>query len=134
MKNYPIINLPSNHKFGVFFFAIFAVLAAYSFWKVWHGIFLIALLVSVLLAATTLLAPKLLSPLNRFWFELGELIGKMVSPILLGFIFFVLITPVSLITRLFGRDELKMLKRSVNSYWVDRLPDGISSDSFKNQY
>jgi hypothetical protein len=65
---------------------------------------------------------------------LGLLLGKIISPIVLGLIFFVLITPVSLVTRLFGRDELKMKKRSVESYWVDRSPPEPPSNTFKNQY
>jgi hypothetical protein len=62
------------------------------------------------------------------------LLGKIVSPIVLGLIFFVLITPAALITRLFGRDELKIKKRTVESYWVDRSTLGLESESFKNQY
>jgi hypothetical protein len=65
---------------------------------------------------------------------LGLLLGKVVSPIVLALLFFLLITTISLITRLFGRDELKMKKRSVDSYWMNRSPPGPSSDSFKNQY
>jgi len=85
-------------------------------------------------SVATLLSPQLLAPLNRLWYGLGVLLGKIISPIVLGLIFFVLITPVSLVTRLFGRDELKMKKRNVESYWVDRSPPGPPSDSFKNQY
>ena len=92
------------------------------------------LILSVVFATMTLVVPQLLNPLNRIWYGLGLLLGKIVSPIVLGLMFFVLITPISLFTRLFGRDELKMKKRSVESYWVDRLPPGPSSDSFKNQY
>lgn len=126
--------LPTNRKFGWFFAAVFAAFGGYAYWKAWGGVFAAALILSALFAAVTLVAPQLLSPLNRIWYGLGLLLGKIVSPIVLGVIFFVLITPISLITRLFGRDELKMKKRSVDSYWVDRSPPGPSSDSFKNQY
>lgn len=126
--------LPTNSKFGWFFGAVFAALAAYGFWKEWGSVAIVALIVSVLLVAATLLAPQILTPLNRLWYGLGLLLGEIVSPIVLGIIFFVLITPTSLITRLFGRDELKMKKRYVESYWVDRSPPGPPSDSFKTQY
>jgi hypothetical protein len=76
----------------------------------------------------------MLTPLNWLWYELGMLLGKIVNPIVLGFIFFVLITPVSIVTRLFGRDELRIKKRHVESYWIDRSPPGPPLDSFKNQY
>jgi hypothetical protein len=89
---------------------------------------------SILFATVTLLFSQLLAPLNRLWYELGMLLSKIVSPIVLGLIFFVLITPVSLITRLFGRDALKMKKRRVESYWIERTPPGPLSDSFNNQY
>ena len=126
--------LPTNRKFGWFFAALFALLAAYGYWKVWGEVATATLILSVFFAVSALVAPQLLTPLNRLWYGLGLLLGKIVSPIVLGIIFFALITPTSLITRLFGRDELKIKKRSVDSYWVDRSPPGPSSDSFKNQY
>ncbi len=126
--------LPTNQKFGCFFAAVFAVLATHAYWRTWNEFAASALAFSVLFVAVTLAAPRLLSPLNRLWYDLGLLLGKIVSPIVLGVVFFVLITPISLFARLFGRDELKMKKRSVDSYWVDRSPLGPSSDSFKNQY
>ena len=126
--------LPSNRKFGLFFAAVFIVLGAYAYWKAWGEVSVAAIILSVLASAVTLIAPQLLTPFNRLWNSLGILLGKIVSPIVLGIIFFVLITPISLVIRLFGRDELKIKKRSVDSYWVDRSPPGPSADSFKNQY
>ena len=126
--------LPSNKKFGVFFFKVFLLLAAYAYWKFWSDLALLAMIPSIFFAISAFFAPQILSPLNRLWYSLGLLLGKFVSPIVLGVIFFVLITPISLLTRLFGRDELKMKKRSVQSYWVDRPPSSLPSDSFKNQF
>ena len=129
-----IKQLPSNKKFGIFFSTIFLLLAVYTYWKIRIDFALLALIPSIFFAIATFFSPQILSPLNRLWYSLGLLLGKIVSPIVLGVIFFVLITPVSLLTRLFGRDELKMKKRSVESYWVDRSPCGLSTDSFKNQF
>jgi hypothetical protein len=126
--------LPSNATFGWFFVAVFSAVAAYAFWSGWSAVSLVTLIAAISLALATLLSPQLLAPLNRLWYGLGMLLGKIISPIVLGLIFFVLITPVSLVTRLFERDELKMKKRNVESYWVDRSPPGPPSDSFKNQY
>ena len=126
--------LPTNQKFGWFFTSMFAVLAAYSYWKVWDKFAVTALVVALMFAALTLLHPKLLSPLNRLWYQLGMLLGKIVSPIVLGIIFFALITPIAFLTRLYGRDELRLKKLNVASYWIDRSPPGPTSDSFNNQF
>jgi hypothetical protein len=128
------LQLPTNRKFGWFFAALFALLWAYAYWKVWTEVAITGIIFSALFSVTTLVAPHLLTTLNRLWFGLGLMLGKMVSPIVLGVIFFMLITPISLIMRMFGRDELKMKKRSVDSYWVNRSPPGPPADSFKNQY
>ena len=127
-------HLPSNKKFGLFFSAIFVLIAVYVYLKFRVEFAVFALTISTLFAIAAFLTPQILSPLNRLWFYLGLLLGKIVSPIVLALIFFVLITPVSLVTRLFGRDELKIKKRTVESYWVDRSPPGPPSESFKNQY
>ena len=126
--------MPSNTKFGWFFSAIFALIALYSYLHNIKSMAFVAGIIFFLFLATTLVAPKALKQLNRIWFEFGFLLGKIVSPIVLGVLFFVLITPIAMITRLFGRDELKMKKSSVESYWVSRSPPGPSSDSFKNQF
>jgi hypothetical protein len=126
--------MPSNNKFGWFFSAVFAMIALYSFSQQLKTFAVATTIFCLLFAATTFFSPQLLTPLNRLWYGLGMLLGKIVSPIVLGVIFFLMITPISLITRLFGRDELKIKKLSVQSYWVDRSPPGPSSDSFKNQF
>jgi len=126
--------MPTDKKFGYFFSVLFTLIALYSYWHDLKNFAITSATLSFLFVAFTLVAPKVLSPLNRAWYELGMLLGKIVSPIVLGVIFFLMITPISLITRLFGRDELKIKKLSVQSYWVDRSPPGPSSDSFKNQF
>ena len=125
----------SNDKsFGLVFAVLFCVFGSYLLWIDFKIAAIIILSFAILFVALAYIAPQLLAPLNRRWSKLGALLGKIVSPIVLGVIFFVLITPISIIMRLFGRDELKMKKRSLDSYWVDRSPPGPSSDSFKNQY
>jgi len=126
--------LPTNRRFGWFFTAVFVVVAAYSNWKGLSALGFASLVVASLFLAATLFAPQMLAPLNRLWYGLGMLLGKVVNPIVLGIIFFVLISPVSLLTRLFGRDELKIKKRRVESYWIDRSPSGPPPNSFKDQY
>lgn len=126
--------LPSNRKFGCFFGILSAAFAAYSFAKNWNGPASVAAFAAIFFIASTLLTPKILTPLNWFWYQLGIFLGKIVNPIILGIIFFGLITPISLFTRLIGRDELRLKKRTVKTYWIDRSPPGPTSDSFNDQY
>ncbi len=126
--------LPTNSKFGWFFVVVFFLSAIYMYSKGWNTVTLVALVIAILFVVVTILSPQFLAPLNRFWYELGIFLGKIVSPVVLGLIFFILITPVSLVMRLFGRDELKIKKRNVESYWIDRPLPGPPSDSYKNQY
>ena len=129
--------LPSERSFGLLFGAVFVLLAAYGwFFKSWSSVVELSLLgVALAFVLLGFVAPKILSPLNWLWFQLGQLLGKIVSPIVLGAIFFLLLTPVSLVTRLFGRDELCLKRKaSQTSYWLDRAPPGPAPDSFKNQF
>lgn len=128
------IGLPSDKKFGWVFCAVFLLAAGWFAWVasvVWSAILSGTAVVFALLA---LASPSSLRPLNRLWYSFGTLLGKIISPIVLGLIFLVLITPVSLATRMFGRDELRMRRRSVQSYWINRIPPGPPSESFKNQF
>lgn len=130
-----IETLPSEKSFGMLFVCVFAILAYYTHHKNWHQFFVIGFLViGVALIPISLIAPKCLSPLNRAWYRLGLILGRIVSPIVLGMIFFLLLTPISLVGRAFGRDELRLRKRKVASYWVERTPVGPTPESFKNQF
>ena len=126
------ILMPSNRKFGWLFTAIFAIVFIYFQYHHSTWLAIVSLTFSGFFALITIFYPSALSPLNRAWFALSLFLGKIVSPIVLSVIFFVLIVPVALVTRLFGRDILLLKKRQVSSYWVDKEP--IEPDSFKNQF
>ena len=96
----------------------------------WVACFLIA----IALAAAAAMAPRRLVLLNRGWLRLGELLGRVFNPIVLGLIYFGLLAPVAIAARLLGRDELRLKPRRASSYWIDRTPPGPSADSFKNQF
>lgn len=130
----PRAQLAANRQFGWFFTIVCFILATYSFLNDWERATITLLGSAMMLAVVTLFFSRLLTTVTRLWYGFGLLLGKVVSPIVLGVIFFVLITPVALITRRFGRDELRLKKRSVDSYWIDRSPPNPSSDSFKRQY
>lgn len=127
--------LPSDRRFGFLFFVVCGLASAYGVHKGWSNPLVLMLLAgSIFFGCTALFVPKVLRPLNFLWFKLGELMGKIVSPIVLGIIFYLLITPVGLMGRLFGRDELKLRRGSEKTYWITRDPPGPPGDSFKNQY
>jgi hypothetical protein len=126
--------LPSNEKFGWVFAAVFVLAGGLNVWNQNPRWAIALFLLAAVFAVLTLFMPTALAPLNRLWYQLGLLLGRIVSPIVLGLIFFVVITPVGLVTRLWGRDELGLKKRQVTSYWINREPVGPAPESFKNQF
>lgn len=127
-------NLPSNRKFGLFFTLIFLLVSIYMFFFSAPLAWIIFGILSLSLLLITLINEALLQPLNILWMKLGYLLGKIVSPIILGILFFVIISPIALITRLFGRDELGLKKRNQSSYWKDREPSQLERNTFKRQF
>ena len=131
--NYPEVELPSNRKFGFFFTFVFAVAAAYfhnSANMTWAYIFGAA---SLIFLVVTLVKDEILLPLNKLWMWFGLLLGIIVSPIVLGIIFFGLFTPIAFVMRLSGRDELRLKFSNKASHWISRS-EPIKSESFKNQF
>ena len=127
------IELPSNRKFGFFFTFVFAVAATYFYYSInvtWTYVFLAAALVFLLV---TLIKSDALLPLNKLWMRFGLLLGMIVSPIVLGVIFFGLFTPIAMLMRLRGRDELRLKFTQKSSHWISRA-EPIKSETFKNVY
>lgn len=126
--------LPTNRSFGRLFVIVFALLALWSWWsggswwRVWLGL-------GVLVLAVTLFAPALLTPLNRLWMKLAALLHRVVSPVMLGVIFFGVITPYACVMRMRGRDPLlRRFEPSSRSYWIERKPPGPDPKSLPNQF
>jgi hypothetical protein len=126
--------IPSNSNFGLFISAVFILISLYYYLQSKNSFAALNFIISISFFAISIFIPKILYPLNLIWYKFGLLLGKFISPLVLGIMFFFILTPVSLITRLFGRDELKIKKSYTQSYWIDRCPPGIPSDFFKNQY
>ncbi len=126
------INTHSNQKFGWLFTVICVFGFGFFLWKQFFWWAIASAFLASLFGLATVFMPAILTPLNKAWFGLGLFLGKVVSPIILSIMFFVLITPVAMIVRLFGRDVLLIKKRQVSSYWVDK--EAIEPDSFKNQF
>ena len=127
--------IPTNRSFGFLFAFVFAALSAHSSYYGLGSIRSSALLfASITILLIAVFTPPLLSPFNTAWMKFGELMGGVVSPLVLGIVFFLLITPISLITRLFGRDELRIKRHASTSYWISRIPGDHDNTSFKNQF
>ena len=133
MVKFSEVILPTNRKFGFFFTFVFLLSASYSFYSLktlWaYGFILSALIFLVI----TLLKSEILLPLNKFWMRFGLLLAIIVSPIVLGVIFFGFFTPIALLMRLGGRDELRLEFSQKTSHWIIRR-DSIKPVSFKNQF
>jgi hypothetical protein len=127
------IELPSNRKFGFFFTLVFAVFAVFFFYFANMILAYAFLATSSILLFITLIKADFLLPLNKIWMQFGLLIGMIVSPIVLGIIFFGLVTPYGVSMKMFGRDELKLKFTNRLSYWITRI-EPIKSESFKRQF
>lgn len=126
--------LPSNRSFGVLFVAVFALAGSYLWWRGgtlhpwWFGLSASTLLV-------TLVKPDLLAPLNRAWMGLAALLHAIVSPIVLGIMFYGVFAPTALVMRLAGRDALKRrFDPQATSYWQERDPPGPDPSGLPHQY
>jgi hypothetical protein len=126
--------LPSNRSFGWTFTVFFVLVGVYGLWR--GGAALPWLLVlAAVTAIVTLTRDSWLTPLNRAWMAFGELMGRVVSPIVLGLIFFGVFTPFALVMRLFGRDAMcRKWDPAAPSYWVKRDPPGPADGSYRNMF
>jgi hypothetical protein len=131
MKNIP---LPSNRSFGTLFVVVFGLLGAFSWWR-GGAVYPWAFGLSVLTLAVTLAKPDWLAPANRAWMKLAEVLNRVVSPIVLGVMFFGLFTPTAWVMRLAGRDEMKRrFEPAARTYWVERDPPGPDPAGLPHQF
>ena len=125
---------PSNQKFGFFFSAIFFILSVYQ-WVTHKNIAAVLFLILFLFTIfSTLISPTRLEPFNKAWFRFGEILGRIVNPLVMGVIFFIILTPLAVALRLAGRDILLIKRRNAMTYWIDRDPVGPAADSYKAQF
>jgi len=124
----------SDRSFGLVFAGFFVILAAYNWWhqgRWWPA----QIVIATAFLAVALLRPNILAPLNRMWTKLGLLMAMVVSPIVLGLLFFVVVIPVGLLMRLSGKDPLRLRDGSgAGSYWIVRQPPGPAGDTMGDQF
>ena len=126
--------LPSNKKFGYFFSFVFLIISIYFYYieiKIFSYAIFFLFFVFLFL---TIFNPNLLLPLNKLWMNFGLLLSYIVSPIILGAIYYLIFTPTALITKLVGRDELNLKFTKKGSNWKNRKNDTSFLNRFKNQF
>jgi len=112
--------LDSNRSFGLVFFAVFFIIAFWSFFENVYEIKILPLVISLIFLILGLLNSKILTPLNKLWLKFGELLGKIISPVIIFFIYFIFVSPLAFILRLFGKDLMKIKFSKKKSYWIQR--------------
>ncbi len=127
------MELPSNRKFGYFFTFIFFIVSTYFYFKDINIAFYISGIISIIFLLIAFFKANILEPINKLWMKLGLILGKFISPIVMGVIFFLIFTPIGILMRLFGRDELLLRLKKKHSYWTKRNEDTLSN-SFSNQF
>lgn len=133
-QNHTEIKMGSDRSFGLVFAGVFAIVAAFPLIG-GGGLRLWALLVAVVFLAMALLVPGWLRVPNRLWFRFGLLLGRVVSPVAMGIIFLVTVTPIGIVMRMLGADPLrKTFDDGVDSYWIPVDPEKSAATSMKNQF
>ena len=124
------IKIGSNKSFGIVFFTVFLIIAI---WPLLNGyeIRYWSLIISIVFLLLGILNSKILTPLNKIWFKFGILLGSVIAPIIMSIIFFLVVTPTSLLMKLFGKDILAIKKNKSKSYWIEK--SGPKS-KMKNQF
>tara|TARA_B100001769_G_scaffold166257_1_gene130751 strand:- start:466 stop:849 length:384 start_codon:yes stop_codon:yes gene_type:complete len=124
------IKVGSNKSFGIVFFVFFLIIGLYPLInegniRIW------SIVISIIFLILGLINSQILTPLNILWFKFGMLLGRFVSPIVMGLVFFLVVTPTGLIMKLFNKDLLKLRKNKNSSYWIKR-PE--TKSEMKNQF
>ena len=124
------VKIGSNRSFGLVFFTFFLLISLYPLIN-GESIRIWSLIISAILLVLGLLNSKTLTPLNKIWFKFGLLIGSVVSPIVMSVVFFIVITPISLMMRILGKDILNLKRNNNDSYWIEKTEP---KSKMKNQF
>ncbi len=124
------VKLGSNRSFGIVFFIVFLAIAIYPLInqdevRIW------SLIISLVFLVLGLLNSILLNPLNKIWFRFGLFLGKIISPLVMGIIFFIVVTPIGLFMRILNKDLLNLKFNKKKSYWIEKNePKSIMKNQF----
>ena len=128
--NYKDIKIGSNRNFGVVLFVVFLLI---GLWPILKGneIRIWSIVISLIFLILGILNSKILTPFNKVWFRFGIFLGNFISPIIMGIVFFLVVTPTGLIMKLFRKDLINLRKNNSSTYWIEKKD--IKS-SMKNQF
>ena len=129
MKNNNI-KIGTNKSFGIVFFLFFLIVSIFPLFKD-GNIRIWPLIIAMIFLTLGLANSKILTPLNKIWFKFGIVLGSFISPIVMGVVFFVIVTPTSLIMRVLGKNLLNLKKDNKKTYWIEKSE--IKS-KMKNQF
>jgi hypothetical protein len=124
------IKIGSNRSFGIVFFVVFILIGFYPLLND-GNLNIISILIGIIFLILGILNSKFLTPLNKIWFKFGIFLGQIISPIVMGIIFFLVVTPIAFIMRVLGKDVLKLKKKTDNSYWIKKTD---LKSKMKNQF
>ena len=124
------IKIPSNRNFGIVFFIVFFLISLYPLLNN-ETIRLWALAISLIFLLLGILNSTILTPLNKLWFKFGIFLGKIISPLIMGIIFFIVVTPIGLLMKLFGKDLLSLKFNDKKTYWIEK---NEPKSKMKNQF
>ena len=124
------IKISSNRSFGIVFFIVFILIAFYPLInqgeiRIW------SVLISLLFLILWIINSKILTPLNKVWFKFGIFLCKIISPIVMGLIFFLVVTPIAFLMRMLNKDLLNLKSSKNNSYWIEKIEP---KSKMKNQF
>ena len=124
------VKISSNRSFGIVFFLVFLLIALYSLTyggdiRIW------SIIISLFFLVLGLFKSKILTPLNKLWFKFGLFIGKIISPLIMAIIFFLVVTPTGFIMRLLRKDVLNLRYNKNKSYWIEK---NSPKSKMKNQF
>ena len=124
------IKLPSNRNFGIVFSIVFLIIAIWPILNQ-NEIRIWSIIISLIFLILGLINSKFLSPLNKAWFKFGLILGSVIAPIVMGIVFFIVVTPTGLIMKALGKDILALKKNKNNTYWLEK---DNSNNNLKNQF
>ena len=121
----------NNRSFGILFFIVFLILGLYPTLK-GNSPNIYFILISIPFIILGLINSKILTPLNNAWIKVGEILGMIIAPIVMAIIYFFILTPISIVVRIFGKDLLSIkFNKQVNTYWINRKKN---INSMKKQF
>ena len=129
-KNFQKIKIPSNRNFGIVFFIFFLIIA---FWPLLNAndIRIWSLIISIIFLILGILNSNFLTPLNKIWMKIGVLLGNIVSPIIMGIVYFGVVFPTGFLMKIFGKDILRLKKNNDQTYWISK---DNSNNNMRNQF